>query len=83
MLCIKHQRREYHVMQCDLVTLQIKGEVSTKGDDVKVKQTALDKAHTDLEPLQAKLDELRKAARGQVCPRWTLSPILKLVLGVG
>lgn len=48
--------------------MQIKGEVSTKGDDVKVKQTALDKAHRDLEPLEQKLDELRKAARGQVCP---------------
>jgi hypothetical protein len=51
---------------------QIKAEVATKGDDVKARQAALDKAHEKLDPLERELDELRKAAKGQALPRFLL-----------
>jgi len=45
---------------------QMKADAGKKADDVKGKRTELDRAQKDLEPLQRQLEELRKAARGQV-----------------
>jgi hypothetical protein len=45
---------------------QLKDEAANKSNDVKINESALDKARSELEPLERELETLRKAARGQV-----------------
>ena len=46
----------------------MKNDAGMKADDIKARRGELSRAQKDLEPLQRQLEELRKAARGQVPP---------------